>query len=270
MDLPLMTVRILRSAATGAVALGALSCSDSTGPGDKLDTFEWDGTIAAGDVVEVKGINGNIRALPSTGDAVRIVATKRGSDDDPSTVTIEVVEHDGGVTVCAVYPDVPGEPANECLPGEGGFLSNRGNDVSVAFDVEVPTSAVFVGVTVAGSITATGLGEDVYATTVDGHIELSTDGQARGTTVNGNVTATIGQADWNRDLSFVTVNGNVTVRVPAETNAEVTAATVNGSVSSDFGLTISGDGRLMTGTLGVGGRMLTLTTVNGNVALRER
>ena len=248
----------------------ALACSDSTGPDYKYATFEWNGTVAVGDVVEVKGISGNIRALPSTGDAVRIVATKRGSDDDPSTVTIEVVEHDGGVTVCAVYPDVPGEPANECLPGEGGFLSNRGNDVSVAFDVEVPASALLVGATVAGSITATGMGEDVYATTVDGHIDATTAGQARATTVNGNVTVTIGRADWNRDLSFVTVNGNVTVRVPAETNAEVTAATVNGSVSSDFLLAVSGDGRLMSGTLGAGGRMLTLTTVNGNVALLER
>jgi hypothetical protein len=265
-----MTGLIWRSSAVAAVALSVLSCSDSTGPGDRHATFEWDGTVAAGDVVEVKGISGSIRALPSTGDAVRVVATKRGSDDDPSTVAIEVVEHDGGVTVCAVYPDVPGEPANECLPGSGGFLSSRGNDVVVTFDVEVPTSAALVAVTVAGGITASGMGEDVSATTVDGHIDVSTDGQARGTTVNGNVDVSMGRADWNRDLSFVTVNGHVTVRVPAETNAEVTAATVNGSVSSDFGLTLSADGRLMTGTLGIGGRMLTLTTVNGNVALLER
>jgi DUF4097 and DUF4098 domain-containing protein YvlB len=114
------------------------------------------------------------------------------------------------------------------------------------------------------------MGEDVYATTVDGHIDLSTDGQARGTTVNGDVDVSLGQADWSRDLSFVTVNGDVTVRVPTETNAQVTAATVNGSVSSEFGLTISGDGRLMTGTLNAGGRLLTLTTVNGDVALLER
>jgi DUF4097 and DUF4098 domain-containing protein YvlB len=180
------------------------------------------------------------------------------------------VEHDGGVTVCAVYPDVPGQPTNECLPGEAGHLSTRDNDVSVTFDVEVPASAVLVAVTVNGNVTATGMGEDVYATTVNGNVDIATAGHARGITVNGNMSATIDRADWERGMSFITVNGNVTVRIPADTNCEVTGATVNGTVATDFPLTISADRRLIEGTLGDGGRLLTLTTVNGNVALRER
>lgn len=32
------------------------------------------------------------------------------------------------------------------------------------------------------------------------------------TTVSGNVTATIGRANWGRDLEFVTVSGNVRLR----------------------------------------------------------
>jgi len=105
---------------------------------------------------------------------------------------------------------------------------------------------------------------------VNGNVDISTAGHARGITVNGNVSATIDRADWERDLGFVTVNGNITVRIPRDTNAEVTGATVNGSVATDFPLTISSDRRLMQGTLGDGGRLLTLSTVNGNVTLRER
>ena len=264
-----VAIRLGLGAATTLVALGALGCSDSTGPAREA-TFEWSGTVESGDVVEIKGINGGIRALPALGDEVRVVATKRGEDDDPGSVRIDIVEHDGGVTVCAVYPDVPGQPANECLPGQAGHLSTRDNDVSVAFDVELPAFAVLVGVTVNGEITADGMGEDVYATTVNGNVDVSTAGHARGVTVNGNMSATIDRADWERGMSFVTVNGNVTVRIPRATNAEVTGATVNGSVATDFPLTISNDRRLMQGTLGDGGHLLTLSTVNGNVTLHER
>ena len=255
--------------ALAVICVLAACSSDSTGPGE-VDTFEWTGSVEAGDVVEIKGIIGSITATPSPDDQVRLFATKRGVDDDPDTVDIDVVEHDGGVTICAVYPDVSGQPANECLPGEGGFLSNGDNQVAVNFEVEVPDIAEFVGVTVAGSISATGLVGDAQATTVDGNVELQTDGQAGAVTVNGDVDADIGRSTWNRDLAFITVNGDVTVRIPEDTDAVVTGATVNGSVSTDFPLTISGDGRLMQGTLGDGGRLLTLTTVNGNVALRER
>jgi len=168
-----VAIRVGLGAATILVALGVLGCGDSTGPAREA-TFEWSGTVGSGDVVEIKGINGGIRALPAVGDEVLVFATKQGEDDDPGSVRIDIVEHDGGVTVCAVYPDVPGQPANECLPGQAGHLSTRDNDVSVVFDVEVPAFAVLVGVTVNGEVTANGMGEDVYATTVNGNVDIST------------------------------------------------------------------------------------------------
>lgn len=258
----------LRPTAT-LIALVTLACGDSTGPA-REETYEWSGNVAAGQVVEIKGINGAIRALPAAGDGVRVVATKRGENDDPASVRIDVVEHAGGVTVCAVYPDVPGQPANECLPGEGGYLSARETDVSVTFDVEVPEFAVLAALTVNGEIKANGLSQDVYATTVNGNVDISAAGHAHGTTVNGNVNAALDRSAWERGLTFTTVNGNVTVRIPRDANLEVVGATVNGSVATDFALIISGDRRLMQGTLGSGGALLTLSTVNGDVALRER
>jgi hypothetical protein len=44
------------------------------------------------------------------------VATKHGRRSDPAEVEIEVVEHAGGVTICAVYPS-PGSRPNECRQG---------------------------------------------------------------------------------------------------------------------------------------------------------
>ena len=42
------------------------------------EEFRWHGPVAPGGVVEVKGVNGAIRAEPAAGDEVEIVAVKRG------------------------------------------------------------------------------------------------------------------------------------------------------------------------------------------------
>jgi len=78
-------------------------------------------------------------------------------------------------------------------------------------------------------------------------------------------------SDLAEDLRFNTVNGSVTVLLPAGANADVEAATVNGSLESDFPLTIQGrfSNRRMRGTIGDGGHLLKLETVNGSVTIRR-
>ncbi len=260
------------------LALAGLTaaCSDSTGPDgdngpDRSERFEWSGQIAPGSTVEVKGIGGDISASPVLGNTVVVAALKRGERDEPSSVKIEVVQHEDGVTICAVYPDVPSQPANRCLPGFlNGHLSSRDNDVEVSFDVLVPVGSDFAGGTIGGDITADGLDGDVFARTLAGDIDISTSGLAVGTTMTGDVTASIGRADWDRDLLFRSMDGNVAVRIPSGTNARVSAIAW-GSISTDFPLRITRQGafRQMLGVLGSGGRMLTLSTSNGNIVLRS-
>ena len=260
------------------LALAALvaACSDSTGPDgdngpDGTESFEWSGQIAPGGTVEIKGIGGDISASPVLGNTVVVSAQKRGERDDPSSVRIEVVQHQDGVTICAVYPDVPGQPANQCLPGFlQGHLSSRENDVDVSFDVLVPVGSDFAGRTMGGDVTADGLDGDVFASTLAGDIDISTSGLAVGTTMKGDVTASIGRATWDRDLLFSSMDGNVAVRIPSSTNARVSAIAW-GSISTDFPLRITAQGsfRQMLGILGSGGPSLTLSTSDGNIVLRS-
>ncbi len=249
-----------------AAAIAVAGCGDSTGPGGVPIDDEWRGQMAAGDVLEIKGVNGGVIASAAAGTEAVVTTTRRGTQSDPATVTVEVVEHAGGVTICAVYPDVPGQAPNECLPGNQGTMNVQNNDVEVTFTVSVPAGVIFVGKTVNGGLTATSLASDAYLTTVNGSVSVSTTQLATALTVNGSVTAAIGLATPDEDLSFTAVNGPVAVTVPAAINAEVRAATANGSVTSDFTLNqfAPGDWR---GTLGSGGRLLTLTTVNGDVTL---
>jgi hypothetical protein len=196
------------------------------------------------------------------------MATKEGRDDDPSTVEIEVVVHGEGVTICAMYPDVPGEPPNQCLPGVQGNLSNQGNDVQVTFDLTLPAGVELAGRTVTGSVTATNLQSDVFVSTVTGNVQTNTTGIAEASSVTGSVVAAIGSSAWGRDLTFSSVTGSVDVEVPASTNASVQASVVTGSITSDFLLTETAPGQRQ-GTIGAGGPLLTLSTVTGNVRLRR-
>jgi hypothetical protein len=268
-------MRFRRAFTISAIAVLLVACSDATGPDGnepgRTERFDWSGQIAPGQTVEIRNIGGDVRASRSADGMVRVVARKRGERDDPSTVRIDVVETEQGVTLCAIYPDVSGREPNECLPGLDGQQSTWANDVQVTFDVEVPAGCDFVAGTIAGSIEATGLDGDVVAGSLYGDIDISTSGLAEGNTFYGDVTASIGKAVLDRDLLFVALNGNVTVRVPTSTNAEIWGSTGSGSISTDFPLSITrlGSSRQLRGTLGSGGRALRLTTLDGNIALRS-
>jgi len=231
--------------------------------------FHWKGQLAAGKTIEIKGVNGDVSAEGGSGD-VEVTAVKHAHRSDPDEVKIEVVPHEGGVTICAVYPS-EGRRENTCEPGEHGHMNTRDNDVVVDFRVRVPAGVRFVGRTVNGAIDAANLGADVEAITVNGSIHIGTSGYAEATTVNGSITASIGRAQWTDELEFHTVNGGITLDLPANLSTEVRASTVNGDIETDFPLMVTGrlGPRRVTGTIGSGGRRLALETVNGSIKLRK-
>jgi DUF4097 and DUF4098 domain-containing protein YvlB len=66
------------------------------------------------------------------------------------------------------------------------------------------------------------------------------------------------------------VNGGITLALLAGIGADLEARTVNGSIQSDFPITVSGrmNPRRLAGRIGQGGRMLDVETVNGSIRLR--
>jgi len=268
------------SLATTTLALIALvGCSDwssstsATGPGsDQFTSREegsWRGSIISGATVEIKGINGDIRASAASGSEAVVSWVKQGRRDQASAVRIDVVEHAEGVTLCAVYPDVPGMSPNVCAPGVGGDMHIRGNDVEVTFAVKLPHGVHFIGRTLAGDIEAESVDGNAFGYSIAGSVDISASGLAGAVAVDGSITASLGLADWGRDLAFTTVKGSIRVEIPANTNAEVRALARNGSVSSDFPLADTGLG-WMVGTLGTGGPNLRLSTNDGNITLKRR
>jgi putative adhesin len=233
------------------------------------EDFHWQGRLAPGQTVEIKGVNGSIRAELATGSEIAVDATKSGHRSDPNSVRVETVPHAGGVTICAVYPS--DDRPNECKPGNAGRMNTRNNDVKVDFVVKVPIGVKLTANTVNGNVEATNLRSDVDANTVNGKINISTAEQAEAKTVNGSIVASMGRMDSNQPLHFETVNGSVEVSMPANASADVHASTVNGGISTDFPLTVTGKfgPKSVTGKIGGGGRELKVVTVNGGISLKR-
>lgn len=252
-----------------SAALAALFLSPTS---VQAQDFQWRGSVAQGRAIEIKGINGDIRAEPAGGNEVEVVAVKRAQRDNPDSVRIEVVPHAGGVTVCAVYPSRDGQRPNECAPGEAGRMNVQNNDVSVRFTVRVPAGVTLIGKTVNGEVEASRLHGDVVLKTVNGSATFSTSGGARASTVNGSIRGEMGRADWSDTLEMHTVNGSITLTLPSTLSTDVKAATVNGDINvGDFPVTITGrvSRRRLEGTIGGGGRLLSLESVNGSITLKR-
>ena len=256
------TIRAIIGAVLGVAALAPRAL-----PSD----FSWHGQLTPGQSIEIKGVNGSIRAEKASGTEVTVEASKFARHSDVRSVTVQVVPHADGVTICAVYPSSDWGRPNECAPGSGGRMNTDNNDVRVEFTVRVPAGVRFIGRSVNGEVEADSLASDVTAHTVNGKIRIATTGWAEAKTVNGAVTARLGQTAGSRPVEFETVNGSIDLELPAAANATLHASTVNGHISTDFPLMVRGKftGREITGSIGQGGPELNLRTVNGSIDLRR-
>ncbi|HET7791041.1 MAG TPA: DUF4097 family beta strand repeat-containing protein [Gemmatimonadales bacterium] len=261
-----MTTTTPKAAAfLAALALGAAPLAAQA-------DFHWSGKLAAGQRIEIKGVNGSIHARAASGATTEVTAHKSSRRSDPESVEIRVVPFSGGVTICAVYPTPRrAREENDCESGGHWHSDTDNNDVEVDFDVQVGTGVDFDGQTVNGEVGATGLTGNVSTRTVNGGIDVSTSGHAEATTVNGSIRAAMGKADWPDGAEFTTVNGGITLQLPAGLAANVRASTLNGDIESDFPLTVTGKfgPRRVNATIGGGGRELSMTTVNGDIRLEK-
>ena len=266
----LKSITILGGFSAALLALGSPAVPGNLSHAGPQDEFEWKGTIAKGKSLEIKGVNGDVIASGTAGNEVVVRASKHWRDSDPDEVTIEVVEHDDGVTICAVYPDR--RSRNYCAPGRDGRMNVRNNDVQVDFTIALPAGVHFIGRTVNGDVEADNLGADVRAGTVNGSIDISTAGRAEASTVNGSISAEMGRSDWDDEAEFHTVNGGITLYLPEGTNVDLRAEVLNGDVTSDFPMTIQGrqrrwGPRKLRATIGRGGPELELKSVNGSIRI---
>jgi hypothetical protein len=257
--------------------------------GRNADTWRWDGRVDAGRWMNVFNINGSVDFAPSSDNMVHLVAEKRANGHPMDDIHYEVVQSAGNVTICAIWND-----SSRCV--DGGTQSNHrdgnnNNHSTVRITVQVPRGVRVGAHSVNGGVSVRDVGAEVRANTVNGGVSVrNTSGPVRAAsvnggvdvntaagpvtaeTVNGNVDARMASLQGDDDMSFKTVNGSVSIYVPARFDANFRFDTVHGGINSDFPMTLSGrwGPRHAAGTIGNGGRDLRASSVNGSIELRRQ
>jgi hypothetical protein len=258
----------MRTMVTTVLLASAIASAALCGDAD----FQWQGQLASGQLLEIRGVNGSIHAEGTADHTASVTAHKTGNNNDPAGVSVQAVVFDGGVVVCALYPDSDSRPPNVCgAPHMDTYLSANNNDVQVEFTVKVPQGVLFSARTINGDIQATAMTAHADAGTLMGNIMITTTRSAQASTLHGSIGAIIGTTLWNGVQAFDAGFGNIDLQIPSDANVDVHAMAFRGAIVSDFPLdiTMEGNSTMARGTLGSGGRSLKLSTFSGNITLHQ-
>ncbi|HJR62707.1 MAG TPA: DUF4097 family beta strand repeat-containing protein [Gemmatimonadaceae bacterium] len=237
------------------------------------EEFSWRGEVPAGNWIHIRNTNGPVHIDSTSGSMVEVLATKHWRGGKPREVRFKVSQEGDDVYVCALWGS-----HGRC--GEEGYSSSRSwweklpflkrSSVRVDFTVRVPSGVKVNASTINGAIAVRGADDEVEVQTVNGGIEAATSrGPIQAQTVNGSIVARMDSLTGDGDIQLETVNGSITAYMPDSFDAMLDAETVNGRVTTDFPITTSGtiSPKELRGSIGRGGRTISLETVNGSVRL---
>jgi hypothetical protein len=199
-------------------------------------TFEWTGQIQPEQSIEIRNINGDIRAEPATGPDVQISVQVTGTRPDPASIYIDVVPNDGGVLICTIYRGL--SRPEYCTPDTSPSVSLFNSNIKVSYVVRVPAHVKLIARTVNGAITADLPDSRVSLNTVNGRVVFSTNCPADANVVNGSILATLGAIDWADSHEISTVNGAIDLQLPETDPVTIRATVVVGPIITEFPLTV--------------------------------
>ncbi len=259
-------------------------------------------SVREGQRLEVDNFGGSITVTAWSEDRVRIVASS-GSDAftvDAGSITIEVSTQAGrygGPGDAELTLQVPAWMELE-LSGNEVDISTRGtrapvqaNSVQGSISIDGGEGQVEIN-SVEGDLTIANVAGRIQLNTVEGTVTLrnisgnaleieTVDGDIAMTAVTtSNISANTvdGDITWGGTLSptgsyrFSTHDGDILLAIAGEPDATVSVETFDGSLESDWPVTIRGthpDRQRMTFTLGAGRARLELSSFDGTISLKR-
>jgi hypothetical protein len=281
------TTFILGLALAGALA--AQATTQVAAAATWKDHFEHTYPLAAGGSFTLRDVNGPVSVTAWDRNEVHVVADKqvRARDADEgkrrlAELKIDVNARPGDLRIDTRFPREIGGGLLSWLSGDGG------GGASVSYKIEVPRSVKVDVETVNGAVAVHGTASDLRAETTNGAVDVSgvhgkihlgsTNGaisaaDAAGSvvaeTTNGSIEVELKQVDRGGDMSFETTNGHITLKVPHDIQASISASTTNGNVSTDLPVQLHGKSSKhhLDGDVNGGGGRLHLASTNGGIEI---
>jgi len=235
-----------------------LDCNNSHHGGNRAEFCEMrEQTVAGGGIISVDASpNGgvSIKGWNQSGVLVRAqVHTQADTDDQAKALAQQITVQTGG-QIRAVGP-----------------TQNKDNNWSVSFEIFVPTRSSVNLETVNGGVSISDVNGNLEFKTTNGGLHLQrVGGYVHGRTTNGGVSIELAGDHWDgQGLEVTTQNGGVSLKVPQNYSAQFDASTQNGKIRAGTGLSTTEDKTHVTTSLGRGGALLKVTTINGGVSVSQ-
>ena len=247
--------------------LAAAGCDIAMADLNAKETAEWRKSyeLRPGGRVEIGNVNGRIDVQPSTGNTVEIVAEKtaRGATPESAREALGRTEIHEESSPSLIRVETKPQRAQ-------GFFGN--GSVDVRYTVKVPAGADVKFTTVNGGVEVARLNGHITVETVNGGITArEVGGSISASSVNGGINVDLAQvADQGAKLACT--NGGITLRLPADAKASITAEVVNGGIDA-AGLnveTTEQTRRRFAGRLNGGGPRIEIESTNGGIRIGAR
>ncbi len=220
--------------------------------------------------------------LGAPGSALAVDATPNGGIrvegwDQPDVLVRAVVqtwaETDAEAQQLLTAVRVNAAGARVTAEGPAREDGRRRHGWSVSYRIWAPRQTALDLVARNGGVSVVAMQGDARFTTTNGGVTLDDiAGHFVGRTSNGGVTVRLSGARWEgAGLDVETTNGGVNLTLPRDYSAALEVSTVNGGLRSDFPVALpDGRPRDLRTTLGSGGPLIKVRTVNGGVRLSAR
>jgi hypothetical protein len=254
------------SVLAGIILGAALAITASASAQELREEFHQTYPIAANGSVSLRNLSGAVHITTWNQNAVKVDAIKTARNQERLQEAKIIVENTADrVVIRTKYPD-------RNWDGDGDDDHDGRSLASVEYSLTIPAGASLDEVKlVSGDVDVKGVGGEVRVSTVSGDVSAQgLKGRAEIASVSGNVKVTFDRAASRMKLN--SVSGDVIALLPADASVEVSANTVSGDISNEFGLDVDHGkyvGHHLTGRIGNGEGNLELHSVSGEIKVRR-
>jgi hypothetical protein len=221
--------------------------------------------LAANGTVSLRNLSGAVHISTWNQNAVKVDAIKTARDPERLQEAKIVVENTPDrVVIRTRYP--------EHWDRDDDDYNDSRSLASVEYSLTVPAGTSLDEVKlVSGDVDINGVGGEVRVSSVSGNVNAQgLKGRAEISSVSGDVKVTFNRTSSRMKLK--SVSGDVIAILPGDANVEVSANTVSGDISNEFGLDVEHGkwvGHHLTGRIGNGEGSLELHSVSGEIKVRR-